>query len=492
MNKPNFFVKFLKNIIKIIHNLLEKNLNKLKFENLVNLARSNKIFLTFVVLIIFSLSYLSIPNVYKQSEISKELKKQLSSKFDLDFYFSKNLKYSFFPRPHFTTVDSTILVNQNEISKIKDIKIYITLKNLFSLKNIDINEVIIEKANFNLNSQNYNFFTKILDNNFKGTNLKINDSNIFFRNIENEILFINKILNIKYYFDTNELKNIAYSENKLFNLPYTFKIFHNKDEKKFLSKLNLNFLKLQIQNELNYKDYPKKGLINIIFDKSKSNITYHVDNNNFKFNFFDKKKYSKFSYKGLVNFYPFYSSLRGFTDEINLSYFINPNNLIVQLLESEILNNDNLNFDLFIEANTIQDFPNFKNFFLNSKIEEGLIDIDDTSFEWKNFVDFKLFDTLVFVKDYELVLDGKLNLDIKNYKEVYKSLQTPKNLRNKIEKINLDYRYNFHKKVIHINNIRIDNKFNDNIKKISLKNFDLQNKIYIKNILNEAIKNYAG
>ena len=50
MSKTNSLNKFLKNINNSINNLLEKNLNKLKFENLIKLARSNKIILTFIFL----------------------------------------------------------------------------------------------------------------------------------------------------------------------------------------------------------------------------------------------------------------------------------------------------------------------------------------------------------------------------------------------------------------------------------------------------------
>ena len=52
MRKTGTFIKFLKNINYSINNLLEKNLNKLKFNNLINLGRSNKIILTFVALFI--------------------------------------------------------------------------------------------------------------------------------------------------------------------------------------------------------------------------------------------------------------------------------------------------------------------------------------------------------------------------------------------------------------------------------------------------------
>ena len=67
MSKTNFFFKIIKNINKSINSLLEKNLNKLKVKNFIKLAKSNKIFLTIVAVIILFLSYLSIPNIYNQN-----------------------------------------------------------------------------------------------------------------------------------------------------------------------------------------------------------------------------------------------------------------------------------------------------------------------------------------------------------------------------------------------------------------------------------------
>ena len=70
------------------------------------------------------------------------------------------------------------------------------------------------------------------------------------------------------------------------------------------------------------------------------------------------------------------------------------------------------------------------------------------------------------------------------------------NYRNKIQKIDLNFTYNFDQKVAELKDIKIDDKFNQNVNKILnnviLKKDDLQNKIYFKNLLNEAIKSYAG
>ena len=115
MRQSNFFAGYLKRLIKLINSLLEKNLNKLNSNNLINIARSNKIFLTIVALIILSLSYLSLPNIFKPAEISNEIKNELQKKFNLDLEFSQNLKYNFFPRPHFTNKKSSIIQNQKKI-----------------------------------------------------------------------------------------------------------------------------------------------------------------------------------------------------------------------------------------------------------------------------------------------------------------------------------------------------------------------------------------
>ena len=63
-------------------------------------------------------------------------------------------------------------------------------------------------------------------------------------------------------------------------------------------------------------------------------------------------------------------------------------------------------------------------------------------------------------------------------------------------KIKLNFAYNFDQKVAELKDIKIDNKINQSVNSILnnvvFKKEDLQNKIYFKNLLNEAIKNYAG
>ncbi len=496
MPKTNLFVKNLKNISYLINNLLEKNLNKLKFNNLSNLARSNKIILSFVALTFIFVSYLLFPSFYNKTQLSNKIKYELSENLNLDFTFQNKLNYNFFPKPHFTTKKAIINYKQNNISTIEQLKIYVSLENLFSLKNIKINNLIIQNANFNVNKSNYNFFVQLLNNNFLNNNLIIENSNIFFENKDNEILFINKILELKYYYDVNELKNILISKNEIFNMPYAIRIFNDKKQNKFISKLKLNSLKLQLESEYNYKNEVKTGKIDLISNKSKSIINYKLNKKFLEFDYFDKFENPKFLYKGIFNLNPFYSIYKGKTEHLNVSKILDSNSLIVQLFKTEILNSKNLDFKLNILADNIKDNIFFKKLNLNSKIEDGLIDFDNTKFEWNNSTNFKIDNSLIYLKDSELIFDGNLKIIIQDYNEIYKFLLTPKKYRKKIKNIETNFSYNVDQKTMKLTDIRIDDQYNKDVNQILrdiiFKDTNLKNKIYFKNLLNEVIKYYSG
>jgi len=496
MRKTNFFVKYLKYISNFINSLLEKNLNKLNFKNLSKIFKNNKIILIFVAVFVVFISYLLLPTFYKQSEISKKLSTELRNKFEVNFKFSQNLKYNFFPKPHFTATDLIIFDDNGEISKIKNLKIFVSTDKLLSIKKVQIKNLIIQNGNFTINKKNYNFFHQLLSKNFKDGNLLIKNSNIFFRNSEGEVLFIKKVLNMKYYYEPKELKNILFASNEIFNVPYTIETFLNNDESKILSKININLIKLTVENELNLNNEKKIGKSVLDFKKSKQIVEYEIEKKYFKFHVYDKINQPSITFKGEFNLKPFYANLDSDLAEVNLNYLFGSNAIIAQLLKTEIFNNKNIDFKLNMKAEKIFNNSNFRNINLKSKIQDGLIDTDKTKFSWKDFADFELEESLIYVRDGELVLDGKLKINISDYNKIYKFLLTPKNYRKKIKKVDLNFTYNFDQKIAELKDIKIDEKINNNINKIlnnvTLKKDDFQNKIYFKNLLNKAIKSYAG
>jgi hypothetical protein len=309
-------------------------------------------------------------------------------------------------------------------------------------------------------------------------------------------LFINNILNAKYIYDLNESKNILYSKNDIFNLPYSMELSKNEDPKKLSSKIKIESLGLQIENQFSFGEKFNTGLSEFNFLNLKSVAEYKANKNYFEFKLLDKAQNSKFSYNGKLNFRPFYSTLDGSTSEINFTYLFSANGIIKELLKTEILNNKNIDFKLNISANEIKNIDHFVNISLKSKIQEGLIDLDETKFSWKNYINFNVTDSLIYIKDGKLTLDANSQIDLINLNEVYKFLLTPKNLRKKIKKMNINFTYLFDEKIININDIKVDGILNENLSKnlnqILLKENNLQNKIYFKKLIKDVIRSYVG
>ena len=500
MSKHNFFAKFFKKTSIFINSLLKKKLNKLNFlfekDKFLTFLSFKRGFMFLSALIVLTFSYLSIPNFYDTSNLINNIKNQLYKDLNIDFSLSEEFSYNLFPKPNLTFQEIKLLNQDKKFASVDEMKIYISFSNLFASNDIRIKNINLNKVNFDLNKKNYNFFVKLLNSNFSNFNLEIENSKIFYRNIENEVLFINKIDQLKYYYDLKDNKNTFVANNEIFNIPYTVELKNHKDEKKILTKVNFDFLKLQVKNILSYKQIQKNGLIEFTYNKKKSEGTYQLNNNLFNFNYLSKSLDNDFKYEGIINFIPFFSKISGDIDIINLNKLFNPDAILVQLFKSELLNNKNLNINVIINAEQIIPFRDLNNLVFKIRIEDGLLDISETKFSWLDYVDFQIFDSLLYVRDNNLVLDSNISIDIHNSSEVYKFFQTPRNFRKKINKIKFNFVYNFDQEITNLNNIEIDNLVNPEVNKILdqfiSKDTILQNRIYFKSLINEAIKSYAG
>ena len=498
MNNHNYYFKILRKINNSINSLLKRNLNKLNYifkkEGLLNFLSFKRTFVFFLVLLTFIFSYLSTPYFYNSEKLVTNIKNQLLKNLNLDFNLSANYSYNFFPKPYFIFKNSSI---QSQIENLGEIKIYISLNNLLFPSRIKIQDITLSKTNFYLDKKNYDFFFKLLNNDFSFFKLKIKNSNIFYKNIENDVLFINKINELKYFYDTKDLENILLADNEIFNISHKIKIKHDNIKKKIISRINLDFINLQIQNDLKYENLEKReGLLKIIYNKKKSEGTYNYKKDFFEFNFFDKSIDQNFKYNGFVNLKPFFSEISGNLNKINLDILLNSNSILIHFLKTGLLNSNNLNIVTKINSKKTSSFKDLVNLALKIKISEGMIDINDTKFSFKNYADIKLTNSLLYTNNNNLILDALVSVDINNVNDVYKIFQTPRNKRKEIKKVEFNLNYNFDQRIVNFNGVKVDDleneKINKNLNQIILKDNKLQNKIYIKNLVNQVIKNYAG
>ena len=140
------FNKLLISRIELIESFFNrlKNILKLKKKKKINLKSiNNRITIGVGSLTILILSYFLIPTLYDNDLIKTNLKNQIIEKYNLEVKFEKNLGYGLFPKPHFFVKNTTIIFNEKNIAKAEVTKIYISIKNFFSSKDIKIKDLFL-------------------------------------------------------------------------------------------------------------------------------------------------------------------------------------------------------------------------------------------------------------------------------------------------------------------------------------------------------------
>ena len=242
MPKYNLLDKKFKKQLLSINNSLENSFNKIKIlkSNIkrLSLSKDNKVFLGIGIFIILSLSYFLIPSIHNKEVIKDKIKNHLVSKYKVNLKFNNEINYSFLPKPHYIIKDLSILNKDDEIGKVGNLKIFISVNNFFSSKNLKITDIVLDKTEFNISKDDLIFFQNLLNSKPSKNKINIKNSVIFYKNENDEVLFINKIFNSKFYYDSNYLENILTSKNEIFNVPYTLIIKKMNLTKQFLQILN--------------------------------------------------------------------------------------------------------------------------------------------------------------------------------------------------------------------------------------------------------------
>ena len=224
MRKDNLLAKKIKRQFLSINNLLESYFNNLTLflRNLKKnkLGTNSKVILVAGVSIILFLSYFLLPTFNNKDKIRVEIKNHILQKYNINISFDDELYYALIPSPHYIAKNVSILKDKRKIAKVKKIKIFISSKNFFNFNKILINDIIFDNADFNIQLNDLSFFEKLLKTEPNENQIIFKNSNIFYENKYNEILFINKISNSRFFYDSNNLQNVLISENKIFNLPF--------------------------------------------------------------------------------------------------------------------------------------------------------------------------------------------------------------------------------------------------------------------------------
>ncbi len=494
MRKQNLSFKQIGKQILSINTLIESYFNKLRLF-LLNLKkfkfdRNNKVFLGLIIVVFLTLVYFLIPTAYNKNLIQAEIENQIFQKYQINLKFNNKISYNLFPKPNFSTKDLSILRNEKNIANVKNFKIFIGFKNFFKINQIKTLDLILDKSEFSIKKDDLNFFTNLMKIEPNKNKVILKNSNIFFKNKDDEVLFINQIRNSSLYFDLQNLKNVFTSKNKIFNVPFKFIAKNDKLNKELELIIDSNKLVLKIENKTDYSKPNNAGTLKVSFKNRNNLFNYKINPKALNFNLKDTNKL----YDGLIEFKPFYLETNLNYESLNLKNFANP--FLIEIFRSQIFNNDNLNAKINFNVKNLYDFDRFSDLSLKLKIEQGKMTFSESKIKWKDNVNFYFEDTTLDFEDEKISFNGKMIVNIDDKNDFYKSFQINKDLRKDLKNIELDFNYNFNENKIYFDNLRFDNKTNKSLEKFISKfnssDGKFFNKITFKAFVNKIFDAYFG
>mgnify|MGYP003684597135 CR=1 FL=1 len=496
MQKHNLLAKKIKKQILSVNVSIESYFNKFKDLNAKNIKakfrENNKLFWGISIFVIFAISYFLAPTAYDKQLTKQVIKNQIFNRYNLNIKFNEKITYSLLPRPHFKSKNLAIFENDKIIGNVENFKIFISIDNLFSFKNFETKDLLLDKTEFSLYKSDFNFFYKLLKTEPSKNKIFIKNSKIFFKDKNEDVLFINKISNGKFYYDSNNLQNIFVSRNKVFKIPFKIVIKNDKFNKTLFFEFNSKKIRLNIENETDYTDSLKKGVLEILLINRSTTLNYEVNKDNLSF----KSKDTKNPYQGLIDFRPFYLSTNFNYEGLSLKNLFKDDSIFVELIKNEVLINKNLNTNISLNVKNINNINELNKLFLNINIQEGMINLSNSNIMWKDDLRIKLSESLLIYDQNHINLVGKIVLDFINIENFYRSFQVKKSARKKIKQIELDFNYNFDTKKVSFDNVRVDNipnlKSQKFINEFNSSENKILNKIIFKNFVSNFFSSYAG
>ena len=479
IKKLNSFI--IRTIIKV------ENKTKDKFQ----VSTFNKYIITIIVILFTYIFYLMIPLLYDKSWVQNKIVSKLSAEFNINLSNSFDISYRILPKPHYLIKDS-----KTALAEIKVLNVFISQNNFFNKDNIRINEVIIEKANFSLLNDNLKMLYENSDDKFSEQKIKVNNSNIFFKDNLNEVILIIKISNAFLFFDEKNLFNLFDLNGEVFNIPFELNYQNTINSQKNI-KIKAPDLKLKIINKFFKEDEDlNSGMNDISILNSFIKTKYSIKDQIVIFQSDSSKTFNpKINYNGQLAINPFDLNLKIDLYNYKISNLFRPNSIINEFIKSGLLFNENISVNTLVNIKSIKKNDIFNEAKLELKVLNGKISFDKSVFINNNIGLIEVSNSDLFLENDKLILTANLSINIKDSDRLYSFLSTNKRLRKDIKNIKLNIIYDFLSNEIAFQNIKIDdNKVSDQFYNIAegFSDNNSNNLTKSRRLLNELIGLYEG
>ncbi len=443
---------------------------------MIKTKNKNNFFLFILTLIILFFSiiiFLSIPVLFNYKSIESQLEKKFYSEFNINLKILDEIKYNFLPQPHLLINKANLNITSKNANssniETEKLKIFLSLRNLYSKSNLKFNKVEIQNTNFKLNLHDIKILRDHLYNK-KNNQIIVSKSKIFLNDKDNNTILISPINKLSYLINLNENYKKLIIKGNIFDIDYEslWKRYYEKPKKSH-TEIKFKNPNLFLKNLLEFDNSSKfKGKVLVNFLNESFEIDYSLNEQKIKIETPDLNQ--KIGISSNINLDPFYFDSKIYISQQNLKFLIDEFFYILINYNPELLGN--LNGNLSINLDSIDnEFVDRGN--INISVNEKSIDVKDIFFKIDGgHIASKI---LYLENEGELIFMSKNSLEIKNKKKFAKKLQIKVDKIKDIRKINFNLLRNIDTGKISISEIKIDD----------LNNNKLSNQIYNVNNIQE-------
>ena len=387
--------------------------------------------------------FFSIPSFYNYEKYNQKIENVINNEFKIKLHNLEDISFKFIPSPHLLIKKAKLKIQDNEkkpVSELNNIKVFISIAELYKNDKFKISKVEVNKANLYLNNTSLKNFINNLKTNIVN-NFIIKKSTLFYKDKNDEITLISKVKDFDYIIDFVNKKKILKINGNIFDSNYEFRYLidykYSNIQNVYLELTNPNLI---IENKLiedsNTSNFNQQGNLNIQFLNLKNVINYEIIKNNI--NFKNKElKNSNFDLNGSINFLPFHFDLIVDIKKISL---LDLENLFYMIYKNKNLKFDNLSGDLKINLNNFG-HKVMKNGVIKLKFENDKLSSDKKILYLNEFASLEITD-FEYLQDNDQILQMNIKVNVFNQEKFNRFLFNYKKNKTFYENFYFTYQFN--------------------------------------------------
>ena len=418
---------------------------------------SSKFILPSIIVFFTIILFLSLPFLLKFKSIQNIIEKKVSSEFKINLINLDDISFKIFPRPHYlvkkANLDLNIKDDKSSIIETNNLKIFISTKNIYSKKNINIEGIEIGNANIYFKIKDILDFRNHLYYKINKP-IYIKNSKFFLQDIKNKTILISPIRKMSYFINNKNNSKELKIKGNIFDVNYhsSWKRFYDKP-KNSLNEINLKKPNIFIKNFFSFEDKSNfRGKSSINFLNEDFIINYLIKDNKIIINSPNQIKNQKIKLNSIIELEPFFFDA---TIDINQK----DNNFLIDNLLNFILNSkeeylENVNGKLTLVVNNLKNSI-INNGNINISIKEKKIKLENSLFEVNNIgkvrSNFRYYENKG-----DLIFASENIFEITNKKEFSRKFQLSSKKIKSINRIYFDLEKNIDNGEISISNIYLN------------------------------------